>query len=483
MYESTPQHKIDEESHPGVLADFLGSSSSSDSSSSSSSDSDGSSKSASTAKRFRRRFRRRKRRKSSASSKDTPSMPSVNMSPSINGSFLEDGPAFESPPTQLLGSPHNFDAVESGEEADTDRAPRRRVAQAANFKSRDFETGETTTGEPPQPEEYQSKKRGRKHRKPGKKGGNQADVDEKMKAVVSEQKATGSNEAEYSQTQVGFVGEVNDATGNSAKKPFNIRNLSTIRPALPKVLSTNVFTQPPQSSQPPVGLPAVSAAPQIGSTLRRASSLPDRLNQRYAPQTIPPVQPLPHIMPVTSRPSASKEEDEKKHLSSTASILLLLCSTGLVAACAEFLVDSIDYLVDETGVSQAFIGLIILPIVGNAAEHVTAVTVASKNKMDLAIGVAVGSSIQIALFVTPIIVLLGWCLDTDMSLYFSLFETVSLFVSAFIVGFLILDGRSNYLEGALLIAAYVIIAVLAFFYPSCENLSTASGPHDSSEGC
>lgn len=162
-------------------------------------------------------------------------------------------------------------------------------------------------------------------------------------------------------------------------------------------------------------------------------------------------------------------------MSRTTAIVLLLVSTGLVAVCAEFLVSSINYLVENTGVSQAFVGLIILPIVGNAAEHVTAVTVASKNKMDLAIGVAVGSSIQIALFVTPVIVLLGWILGKDMSLYFTLFETVSLFVSAFIVNFLVLDGRSNYLEGALLIAAYVIIAVAAFFYPDSSQQSTVGG--------
>jgi Ca2+:H+ antiporter len=113
--------------------------------------------------------------------------------------------------------------------------------------------------------------------------------------------------------------------------------------------------------------------------------------------------------------------------------------------------------------------------VGNAAEHVTAVTVAAKNKMDLAISVAVGSSIQIALFVTPIIVLLGWVLNKDMSLFFSLFETVSLFASAFIVNFLVLDGRSNYLEGMLLMAGYVIIAVAAFFYPSEGQQSLVGG--------
>jgi len=174
--------------------------------------------------------------------------------------------------------------------------------------------------------------------------------------------------------------------------------------------------------------------------------------------------------------------DGEHHLSTTSSLLLLVVSTGLVAACAEFLVSSIDYLVQNSGISQAFVGLIILPIVGNAAEHVTSVTMASKNKMDLAIGVALGSSIQIALFVTPVVVLLGWILKTDMSLYFSLFETISLFASAFIVNFLLIDGRSNYLEGALLMAAYVIIAVAAFFYPSC-NLSAASGPIDSSQSC
>lgn len=100
--------------------------------------------------------------------------------------------------------------------------------------------------------------------------------------------------------------------------------------------------------------------------------------------------------------------------------------------------------------------------------------VAMKNKMDLAIGVAVGSSIQIALFLTPFMVILGWIMDKPMTLYFTLFETVCLFVSAFIINFLILDGRSNYLEGALLCSTYIIIAIMAFCYPN-ESLASELG--------
>ncbi|KIX93387.1 uncharacterized protein Z520_10806 [Fonsecaea multimorphosa CBS 102226] len=178
-----------------------------------------------------------------------------------------------------------------------------------------------------------------------------------------------------------------------------------------------------------------------------------------------------------STPKNTAPEEDAPPMSQTASIILLLASTGLVALCAEFLVGSIEHLVDDSPLSEAFIGLIILPIVGNAAEHVTAVTVAAKNKLDLALGVSLGSSIQIALFVTPFVVILGWIMDKDMSLYFSLFETGSLFVSTFIVNFLVLDGRSNYLEGALLCACYVIVAVGAYFFPDGQDQSSlTSGP-------
>jgi Ca2+:H+ antiporter len=93
-------------------------------------------------------------------------------------------------------------------------------------------------------------------------------------------------------------------------------------------------------------------------------------------------------------------------------------TTLLVAVCAEYLVGSIDDLVETAGISKNFIGLILIPIVGNAAEHVTAVVVAIRNKMDLAMGVAIGSSIQIALGVTPFLVIVGWVIGRDMSLHF-----------------------------------------------------------------
>ncbi len=133
----------------------------------------------------------------------------------------------------------------------------------------------------------------------------------------------------------------------------------------------------------------------------------------------------------------------------------LVVVTVAVAVCAEYLVDSIDSIVKTAHVSKTFIGLILLPIVGNAAEHVTAVVVAIKNKMDLAIGVAIGSSMQIALLVTPFLVILGWMIGQPMTLHFETFETVVFFLSVLVTNYLIQDGKSNYLEGAMLLGMYV----------------------------
>lgn len=256
--------------------------------------------------------------------------------------------------------------------------------------------------------------------------------------------------------------------GIAARRPFDA--LLALKPVA-KNLTPTVFAQPPNATET---LPVpVGPVPRVRYGIRRTNSLPGRLNepQIRAPGAMLPSQISAQAIAVatgTAKMNVSHEEE----LSKISAIMMLLISTGLVAVCAEFMVGSIEGLIATSSVSEVFIGLIILPIVGNAAEHVTAITVAMKNKMDLAIGVAVGSSIQIALFMTPLTVIIGWAMSREMTLYFTLFQTVCLFVSAFIANFLVLDGRSNYLEGALLCATYVIIALAAFFYPNVGDTSS-----------
>ncbi|KAI1741717.1 calcium/proton exchanger [Xylaria scruposa] len=166
-----------------------------------------------------------------------------------------------------------------------------------------------------------------------------------------------------------------------------------------------------------------------------------------------------------SREQDDESEDEAV-MSPWSAAGVLVVTTVLVSICADYLVESIDSLVERGGISRSFIGLILIPIVGNAAEHVTAVVVAIKNKMDLAMGVAIGSSIQIALFVTPFLVVLGWIMDRDMDLHFETFETVAFGLSVLVVIYTVQDGKSNYLEGAMLMSLYVIIAIAFFVTPS-----------------
>ncbi|KAI9825390.1 MAG: hypothetical protein M1832_001120 [Thelocarpon impressellum] len=168
---------------------------------------------------------------------------------------------------------------------------------------------------------------------------------------------------------------------------------------------------------------------------------------------------------VNGGPAAGQKPEEHHILGPVAATVALVIVTVAVAVCAEFLVDSISAVVDKFHISKTFIGLILIPIVGNAAEHVTAVVVAYKDKMDLAIGVAIGSSMQIALLVTPFLVILGWIMDRQMTLHFETFETICLFLSVTIVNSLIQDGKSNYLEGAMLLGTYTIIALAFYVYP------------------
>jgi Ca2+:H+ antiporter len=120
------------------------------------------------------------------------------------------------------------------------------------------------------------------------------------------------------------------------------------------------------------------------------------------------------------------------------------------------MVSGISSVTESGNISAEFVGLILLPIVGNAAEHATAVTVAVKDKMDLAIGVAVGSSMQVSLLLIPLMVVIGWIMDNNcMNLSFNPFQVAVLFVAILLVNYLIADGKSHWLEGMLLQCLYL----------------------------
>lgn len=139
-------------------------------------------------------------------------------------------------------------------------------------------------------------------------------------------------------------------------------------------------------------------------------------------------------------------------------VVALMVSTALISVCGSFLVDSIDHFVDHSPISKMMVGLIILPIVGNAAEIVSAIMFASRKQMDLAFAVSIGSAIQIALFVTPLMVVAGWILDRDMALHFTVFEAETLVASTVLFCCLCLDNRCSLLKGVSLFAGYTIIA-------------------------
>src|ERR671933_2231893 len=149
---------------------------------------------------------------------------------------------------------------------------------------------------------------------------------------------------------------------------------------------------------------------------------------------------------------------------------VLLGVTLLVALESELLVDSLEEATSQLGLTALFTGVILLPVIGNAAEHATAVTVALKNKMDLSVSVAVGSSLQIALFVAPVLVLAGFVLGNPMDLNSNPFELVAVAVSVLIANSISSDGNSNWLEGILLLAAYTVLALAFYFHPVIEGL-------------
>ncbi|HEX9411682.1 MAG TPA: calcium/proton exchanger [Actinomycetota bacterium] len=156
-------------------------------------------------------------------------------------------------------------------------------------------------------------------------------------------------------------------------------------------------------------------------------------------------------------------EEEQAQWSARAAVLVLLAATALVALESELLVGALEPALEDLGLTKFFVGLILIPIVGNAAEHSSAVLFAWRNKVDVTLEIAIGSSTQVALFVAPALVFISLAVGHPMDFIFTTFEVAAVGLSTLIVALISLDGRSNWLEGAQLIGAYAIMAISFFF--------------------
>jgi Ca2+:H+ antiporter len=159
----------------------------------------------------------------------------------------------------------------------------------------------------------------------------------------------------------------------------------------------------------------------------------------------------------------SMHESHGTHWSKKKSFLFLAASMAGVIVVSEMLVASVETVGEELGFSELFVGAIIVGIVGNAAEHSSAILLARKGKIELSIGIAAGSGTQIALFVVPILVFAGIAMGQPFTLVFTLLELAVIFLGAIILNLIVHDGRSNWFEGIMLTAVYIIIAIAFFF--------------------
>lgn len=160
----------------------------------------------------------------------------------------------------------------------------------------------------------------------------------------------------------------------------------------------------------------------------------------------------------------AEREREPAQWSARRAVAVLVGSTVLVAWLSEILVGATEATIAGLGLSEIFLGVVVIPIIGNAAEHGTAVLMAARDKMDLTFSVAVGSSTQIALFVAPLLVYLSLFLGNPMDLAFTAFEVTAVALATAIVTVISLDGESNWLEGAQLLAVYGILAAAFYLF-------------------
>lgn len=403
MYQSTPQHIIDEEMAPGPVAAWIETGSSESSSSSSSSDS--SSHAPNNATRMIKRVMvtgRFLRKPSNRLSENGAEHGAVNPSETSNDVATEYVSRVTDAPNVSRFCPtavQSIDNAQSREDAGQDEyasALKDSIGQAKEVRGNEEDsiqiekTGKDTSGT-----------EGCNH------GRNSYKV---TIAQITTDKTINSGESEIHHAhprsplnEVGGALKTHKEVGNplqitagataATKQTFIIRSIASLRSRLSAAISNTGSIREIRAIDPPDNPQSVTS---IVYGVRRTNSLPARLDNT----TITTSGRYPRAVQLTGRAMSRIVTDEsKKHMSKTSAVLLLLISTGLVAFCADFLVESIEDVANNgTGISKMLIGLIILPLIGNAAEHITAVAVAAKNKMDLAIGVAIGSSIQIGEF-------------------------------------------------------------------------------------
>lgn len=158
------------------------------------------------------------------------------------------------------------------------------------------------------------------------------------------------------------------------------------------------------------------------------------------------------------------------------SIGILLLSTVFVALISEFLVGAVEGAREQLGLTEVFVGVIVVAIIGNAAEHSSAILMALRNKMDLSMGIAVGSSLQVALFVAPVLILASYLFGMPMDLEFTLPEIIAVVLAVGIVGQIAGDGESNWLEGVQLLSVYIVLGILFFFLPEAHHAVSTPVP-------
>ena len=160
-----------------------------------------------------------------------------------------------------------------------------------------------------------------------------------------------------------------------------------------------------------------------------------------------------------------EEREEASRWSVSKSLFVLIVATSLVALMSEFLVGAVEAARATLGLTEVFVGVIVIAVIGNAAEHSTAVVMAMKNKMGLSLEIAVGSSLQIALFVAPVLVFSSYLFGQPMDLEFTLPEVVAVIVAVHLIFQINGDGETNWLEGVQLLSVYLILCVLFFYLP------------------